>query len=314
MVGEKKGVLCQKNNEYGLKHLTLFGFRKYTFCLSQFSQFSPQRFSEGALGEFVHELDRLRSLEGGEVLPAEIQEVLLTDRAGGLEGDKGLDHLAVHGIGDPDNPRFQDIRMHMKNIFDFFGVDIFSSPDDQVLFPVCDVNIIVFVHVSHIAGMEPPVPQRFGGLPRLVPVPLHHAGSFDDDLTDLTPEKFPIVLVEYLHRVALLITFADGTILGGSPSGYIAAVDGRRLAEAVSFPDIDSVSFFPLAGYLQGHGSRAADTYLQRAQVISGGGWMVQDLDIHGRNAAKIRDLELFDTAHRLFGIPPADDDEFPYP
>src|SRR4030042_1892284 len=193
------------------------------------------------------------------MLLAEIYEFLLTSRIYGLENHKAFYLLAVNGVGDADDPGFQHLRMPVKNIFNFFGVDVFTATDDKVLLSLGEINVAVFVGVADISRVEPSVPNGGRGLLGLVPVALHNPGSFDNYLAYFAGRQLLIVLVEYLNRIAFLITFADGTVLGRSFSGYITAVDGGGFTQPVAFPDVDAISLFPPASYLQRHGRRAAD-------------------------------------------------------
>ena len=71
----------------------------------------------------------------------------------------------------------------------------------------------------------------------------------------------------------------------------IAAVDGRRLARAAP-RDVDAN--FPPARHGKRHQRCAADAGPKDEQIVLGQRWMVEDLDVHGRHAAEIRDPVCF--------------------
>jgi hypothetical protein len=88
------------------------------------SQLSSQDFPDGAFREGIEKLNPFGSLERGQTLPAEIQQIVFGNGTGGLQGHKGLHGLTVHGIGDADHPRLQDLGMLMEDVLDFLGVDV----------------------------------------------------------------------------------------------------------------------------------------------------------------------------------------------
>ena len=187
---------------------------------------------------------------------AEIQKLFFRDCPRRLEGDKRLDGLAVNRVGNTDNACLQDVGMHVQNVFNFLGVNVFSAPNDQIFFAVGDVIIAVFVNMSDITRMEPAIMQHGRRLLRLVPVSLHHTGTFDDDLSRLTGRKILIFIVKYFDGIEFLVAFPDGAILGRSPARDIAAVDRCGFAQPIPFPDIIFVFFPPRTG----HGGQSVNT------------------------------------------------------
>ncbi len=242
---------------------------------------------------------------------AEIQKLFFRDCPRRLEGDKRLDGLAVNRIGNTDNACLQDFGMHVQNVFNFLWIDILSPANNQIFLTIGDIDIVIFVDPPDVTRMEPAVAQHRRCFFWLVPISLHHARAFDDNLARLAGGELLAFVVKYLDGIAFLIAFPDGAVLGRPPARDIAAVNRCGFAESIPFPDIVFVFFPPRAGHFQRHRRRAADTGFERTQIIRRSRGVIEDLDIHGRHAAKIRDFMLVDTFHGLFGIPATYHDQF---
>src|SRR5262245_25054920 len=78
---------------------------------------------------------------------------------------------------------------HLKNsgvCSDYFlelsRVDVGTTGDYHVLLAIRDVQVAVFVKMTHVSGMEPAVAERLRRRVGVVPVTLHHEVTPYDDL------------------------------------------------------------------------------------------------------------------------------------
>src|SRR5690349_20593956 len=66
----------------------------------------------------------------------------------------------------------------------FDGRDILTAADDDVLFAVDDVDVVLLVPNRHVAGVQPLAAHYGGGSLRLVKVPIHDVVAAYDDFAD----------------------------------------------------------------------------------------------------------------------------------
>src|SRR5208282_5398382 len=90
----------------------------------------------GVLGYRRDELHRFRLLVARDVLPAEVDDLLLGGAGSALQDHDGLHRLAPHRVGDPDHRDLLDRRVPQDDLFDLPGVDVGASADYHVLHPV----------------------------------------------------------------------------------------------------------------------------------------------------------------------------------
>ena len=62
--------------------------------------------------------------------------------------DDGDDLLAEPFVGHADDRSFGDVRMLVERGLDFGGVDVLAASDDDVLQPVDDIEVAVFVETA----------------------------------------------------------------------------------------------------------------------------------------------------------------------
>ena len=75
-------------------------------------------------------------------------------------------------IGGTDHAGLSDSGDLVENLFDLTWVDVVAAVDDEVLDPVDDQEVSVFIQMSQIAGAEPPlVIEHLGGGLGLLTIP-----------------------------------------------------------------------------------------------------------------------------------------------
>ena len=82
--------------------------------------------------------------------------------------------LAAEGIGVTYYSAFGNFGNFVEAVFYFPRIDVFPIYDDEVFYPVHNIDIAFLIHVHQITGMEPAVrSDDFSGFLFLMPVPLH---------------------------------------------------------------------------------------------------------------------------------------------
>src|SRR4051812_15336277 len=75
--------------------------------------------------------------------------------------------------------------MRAQHLLDLARIDVVAADDDHVLLAVADVEIAVGVDLADVAGIEPAVAQRLGGLLRPVAIALHDLRPARADFAEL---------------------------------------------------------------------------------------------------------------------------------
>ena len=75
--------------------------------------------------------------------------------------------------------------MLVERSFDLGGVHVLAAANDDVLEPVDDVEVAIVVEAAEVAGVEPAVGERLGGLPFTAEVAANDRRAFEPDLADL---------------------------------------------------------------------------------------------------------------------------------
>src|SRR5699024_7245178 len=115
---------------------------------------------------------------------------------------------------------------------DLLRVEVLTAADDHVLDPVDDGEVAVLVEGSDVAGVEPSVDDRLGGLLGPVEIAAHDGGAGDEDLAGFAGGLIPPVLVDDPD----LLTVDGGADRAQLPD-TVERVDGGSaggLGEAVS--------------------------------------------------------------------------------
>src|SRR5262249_59346379 len=134
----------------------------------------------------IPELDLPRVFEGGELLPAPGEQLLLRDLCPRPAHDERLDFLPQPLVRHADHGHERDGGMRHHHLFELTRVYVHATPNHHVLLAIHDCEIAVGIERSDIAGVKPPVPHDLGGRVRPVVIALHDIRTADDDLTTLT--------------------------------------------------------------------------------------------------------------------------------
>src|SRR6202042_2165591 len=116
-----------------------------------------------------------------------------------LEGHRGSDLLAQGRVRQADHGGLGDPGMLVEHFLDLPRVDVVAAADDQVFFPVHDVEIAVLVGPGQVTAVEPAVADRPGGGPGAVPVALHHVPPAEDTLAPLPLRALVVFAVHAPH-------------------------------------------------------------------------------------------------------------------
>src|SRR5712691_10816574 len=114
------------------------------------------------LGE-IAELDGRGRLEVGDVLLAELDDVLLAGALTGLEGDKSLGPLAPLLVGNGNHGALHHRGVLGHALLHLDGRDVLAPGDDDVLLRVPKLDVAVGMPYSDIARVKPAAPERLGG-------------------------------------------------------------------------------------------------------------------------------------------------------
>ena len=120
--------------------------------------------------------------------------------------------------------------MLIECLIDLTWIDIKTTCDDHILFPVNNKEIIVFIPDGNITGIKPPILELSGCLFRVIPIPLHDQWALDDDLArfSLGDLLFPLF---HVHQADIRIGPRDSDSPHfAEPQDRIADSERRCLA------------------------------------------------------------------------------------
>src|SRR5688572_5274804 len=174
----------------------------------------------GGLGQ-VTELDEGGGLEVGDVLPAELDDLLLGGGHAGLERDERLRPLAPFLVGDRDDRALQHGGVLRYRLLHLDGRDVLAARDDDVFLPVAQLDIPVRMPHRQIPRVKPSTSEGFRGGVGLLEVALHDVVAAHDDLAERLPVHGDVVHLvvdhadEVEHDVALALARGLLRHLGG---------------------------------------------------------------------------------------------------
>ncbi len=125
--------------------------------------------------ERVAELDLGRALEVREPGPAVLDD--LVPRSSVAPGATTTSAITVSphfSCGDADHRDLGHRRVREDAVLDLDRRDVLAAGDDHVLLAVGDREVVLVVDEAAVAGVEPAVADRLGGLVGLLPVARHH--------------------------------------------------------------------------------------------------------------------------------------------
>ena len=95
------------------------------------------------------------------------------------------DLLAHHRVGNADHRDLEHGRVLHERVLDLDAVDVLAAAVDHVLLAVDDLDEAVVVDAGQVAGVQPAVDERLGGLLGLVPVAGDDVLAADQQLADV---------------------------------------------------------------------------------------------------------------------------------
>src|SRR5919112_588791 len=237
------------------------------FCLLALlvDEDATEELAHRALGQFLTELDRLRSLVGCETLLTEVEDLFLCRLGAGAFDDEGLDRLAAVLVGDADRDGLGHVGVLEEDLFDLARVDVVAGGHDHVLLPVDDVEVAALVHLRDVARVEPAVPQRLCRLIGHAPVALHDLRAPDDQLPRLADGHLVLPrLSVYYSGVGRRDGNADAALAPFPQKGRIVVRYGGGFRETVALEKGFSDLLFErtLQVYGEGGPTRVEDHYV----------------------------------------------------
>src|SRR6266480_4818581 len=130
--------------------------------------------ADGGEGQGVDDLDGLGRLVGTLLLLDQGDEAGGVDGGAGPGDDDGGDGLAPAVVGDADDGGGGDVGVGGQHVLHFLGIDVEPAADDHVVLAIDDIDVAVVVAPGHVPGVDPPVPDDFGGEFGPLPVAAHH--------------------------------------------------------------------------------------------------------------------------------------------
>ena len=210
--------------------------------------------------------------------------------------------------------------MAVKGILNLNGGNVLTTGDDNVLQPVLDLHVAVFVPYRQVAGVEPATPEGlFGGF-GVLQIALHHRIAAQENLTD----GFA-VFGHWLHGVRVADHRACQSVITNALTGLFPGTimqwqriplgfPGTNGYRAIDFGQTVNVSHLD-AHFLDGTndlggGCRACCHGLHVVINAGLGGFRhVQQCVKHNRGATHVGNLMIPDQLQNLLGINPAQAD-----
>src|SRR5262245_17771991 len=90
--------------------------------------------------------------------------------------------------------------MLLDHFFDLARVNVGSTADDHVFLAIQDEQVSTAVHVAHIAGVEPSIPQYVRRRLRLVPIAAHDGGTTHHHFAYLTSRDLVVFAIDNSER------------------------------------------------------------------------------------------------------------------
>src|SRR5699024_5791830 len=114
-----------------------------------------------------------RTLEAGQALAAEGDDVLLARALAGGKLDEGAGCLAPFLVRARHHGRRGNRRMLGQDVLDFDRGNVLTTGNDDVLVPVLDANVAIRLEHAEIAGVIPAVLERLRGGLRILEIAFH---------------------------------------------------------------------------------------------------------------------------------------------
>ncbi len=102
----------------------------------------------------------LRHLETRHMFAAEGAQLICRDGCAGLQFNEGARRLAPFLVGLRDHRGAQYRRMPVQRLLDLQRRNILTAGDDDILRPVADLRVTVWVHHREVASVEPAPTER----------------------------------------------------------------------------------------------------------------------------------------------------------
>src|SRR3954452_19060244 len=134
-------------------------------------------------------------LEGREMRPAMLEDVVFSDAGGRLEDDEGRHRLYPARVWQADGHGIGHRRMTQQRGLDLDRSNVLTAGLDHVLPAVGEQKLSVGVDHPQIAGMVPAELAHLGGCFRILVVAFEHVGAAMDDLADLAARQQPSLIV-----------------------------------------------------------------------------------------------------------------------
>src|SRR6516165_10032051 len=192
-------------------------------------QLPAQHFAGGVARQLAHEVDRFRCLVGGDT-----RSCPRDDRLGGRWLSRFSHHDRLHLFAPTlrwhaDHGDLAHSGAASERVFDFSGIDVLPTGDNQILDAVVNIEVAIIVEIAGIAGAQPAIRYRLRGRILLTPVLLHEIVTAHGDFTDLTSRERPAAPVHHadLHTRPGLATGAQLRALRVITRRKVSAGAGR---------------------------------------------------------------------------------------
>jgi hypothetical protein len=152
---------------------------------------APQYLTRQRFGQTLPKLNVRGDLEGSEVLPTVLTQVLGGRRGAGTSDDPRLDDFALCGIRHPCDTDVGNGRVTGQRFFHLARPDLEAAGLDQVLLAIDDEQKLILIEIPQVAGVKPDASfaMRSKGVSSLVgvlPVRGHQLGRPQNDLPDFS--------------------------------------------------------------------------------------------------------------------------------
>src|SRR5882757_7006112 len=107
------------------------------------------------LRKLVDEAPEPRGFVGRQMLPAEIEQVVLARPILAGATDDGCGNFSPDLIRHADDRDIDDAGITAQKFLDFAGIDVFAATDDHVIEPAEDAAIALGIHAAEVTCMQP---------------------------------------------------------------------------------------------------------------------------------------------------------------
>jgi len=181
--------------------------------------------------------------------------------------------------------------MREEHFLDIARQDFVSRRDHHILLAIHNIEVPFLIDLADIAGAQPAIRRKRGfRFFRAIPVPLHHHRTLNDQFALFVGSERNILTCFQIDDLGINIRQRDADRPLLALAEHRVAVRNRRQfghTEALHQASAGDLTELLLNFNRQRRGT--ADTGFDRLQVVLIDAWMIDNADVHRRDAGKER-------------------------